>query len=230
METAFGSTESLAPEAAHLSMHDVASRLREAIGSGQFQPRERLIEESLARAFGTNRAVIRNALVLLEQEQLIVRERNRGACVRAISPAEATQILEVRAVLEGLLARQAAPRIDEEGIATLRRLLDRMYELRDCEDLRGYLQCNADFHRTISEIAEHEATTKVLDALQSQSRRFQFRSVVYHGRLGDSLEEHERILAALVAHDGVAAEAAVRAHVEKVAETVSRTSNFEFMP
>lgn len=212
------------------SMHDVARQLREAIGSGQLQPRERLVEESLARTFGTNRAVIRSALVLLEQEHLIVRERNRGACVRAITPAEAVQILDVRAVLEGLIARNAAQRIDDGGIATLRALLERMRELKDTDDLRGYLQCNTDFHRTISEIADHEAATKLLDVLQSQSRRFQFRSVVYHGRLADSLEEHERIFAALAARDPDAAEAALRAHVQNVADSVGRTSSLEFLP
>jgi DNA-binding GntR family transcriptional regulator len=229
MEPAF---EPLAasPDARPKTMHDVARQLREAIGSGQLQPRERLIEETLARSFGTNRAVVRSALVLLEQEHLIVRERNRGAFVRAISPKEAVQILEVRAVLEGLIARNAALRIDDAGVGTLRTLLDRMHELKNSDDLRGYLQCNADFHRTISEIADHEAATKLLDVLQSQSRRFQFRSVVYHGRLSDSLAEHERIFAALAARDPEAAEAALRAHVQNVADSVGRIGNLEFLP
>jgi DNA-binding GntR family transcriptional regulator len=223
------------PLAAHVearpkTMHDVARQLRDAIGLGQLQPRERLVEESLARSFGTNRAVVRSALVLLEQEHLIVRERNRGAFVRAISPAEAVQILDVRAVLEGLIARNAALHIDDDGVATLRALLDRMHQLKDADDLRGYLQCNADFHRTISEIAAHEAATKLLDVLQSQSRRFQFRSVVYHGRLSDSLAEHERIFAALAARDADAAETALRAHVENVADSVGRISSLEFLP
>lgn len=220
----------LASETRPKTMHDVARELRDAIGSGKLQPRERLVEESLARSFGTNRAVVRSALVLLEQEHLIVRERNRGACVRAISPAEAVQILDVRAVLEGLIARNAALRIDDDGIVTLRTFLDRMHKLKDAEDLGGYLQCNADFHRTISEIANHEAATKLLDVLQSQSRRFQFRSVVYHGRLSDSLAEHERIFAALAARDPNAAEAALRAHVQNVADSVGRISSLEFLP
>lgn len=211
-------------------MHEIAAQIREAIGSGRLAPRERLVEESLAQSLNTNRAAVRGALALLEQEQLVVRERNRGARVRAVSPEEARQMLEVRAVLEGLIARQAALRIDATGIERLRALVQRMRDLRASDDLRGYLDANAAFHRAISEIASHDAATKLLDVLQSQSSRFQFRSVVYHGRLAESLAEHERIVEALERRDPEAAEATLRAHVGNVAETVAKISRLDFLP
>ena len=62
--------------------------MREWITGGRFMPNERLIETDLAEALGVNRANVRMALAMLEQEGLVVRERNRGARVRLVSDAE----------------------------------------------------------------------------------------------------------------------------------------------
>jgi DNA-binding GntR family transcriptional regulator len=227
MEPAFQPTDSSPPDERPMTIHDIAARLRIAIGAGELQPQERLVEESIARSFGTNRAFVRGALALLEEERLVVRERNRGVRVRAVTPAEATEILEVRAVLEGLIARRAAAAIDATRIGVLRALLARMHALSDADDLRGYLQCNAQFHRAIAEIGRHAAASRLLDLMESQSRRFQFRSVVYRGRLAASLREHALIVDALERRDGDAAEAAIRQHVLAVADTVGKIGNLE---
>src|SRR5262249_61685517 len=77
-------------------------RLREAIVTGRLQPNERLIESDLARSLGVSRTLIRTALARLEQEGLVEHERHRGARVRLVEHTEAVEILEARAVLEGL--------------------------------------------------------------------------------------------------------------------------------
>jgi DNA-binding GntR family transcriptional regulator len=213
-----------------MTIQDIAARLRTAIGAGELQPQERLIEEAIARSYQTNRAFVRGAFALLEAERLVVRERNRGVRVRTVTPAEATEILEIRAVLEGLIAKRAATAIDASGLSALHALLGRMREMSATDDLRGYLQCNAEFHRTIAEIGQHEAASRFLDLMESQSRRFQFRSVVYHGRLAASLSEHERIVEALERGDANGAEMAIRDHVMAVAETVGKIGNLESLP
>ena len=87
---------------------DVTARLREAITRGQLMPNERLIEADLARSFAVNRANIRMALAMLDQEGLVVREPNRGARVRLVSDAEAIEIAETRLAIEVMVARRAA--------------------------------------------------------------------------------------------------------------------------
>ncbi len=94
---------------------DPYHQLREAIVSGQFHPNERLVEAMIAERIGAGRTAVRAALVRLDQEGLVELERNRGARVRHISDGEALEIEEVRAVLEGMLARRAAARISAEG-------------------------------------------------------------------------------------------------------------------
>ena len=211
------------------SSQSVAMELRYAIAAGRFHPHEHLIEEHLASLFETNRSVIRSALAILEQEGLIVRERNRGARVKALAPEAATELFEVRAVLEGLIARHAAMRIDDAGVSVLTKIVARMHEFERADDFRGYVQANGDFHRAIAEIAKHTAASRHLDVIQSQSIRYQFRSVVYRGRITESLAEHEAILAALEQRDPDAAERMTRHHVERIGDVLRQISPIELL-
>ncbi|MBO0685666.1 MAG: GntR family transcriptional regulator, partial [Candidatus Dormibacteraeota bacterium] len=79
---------------ASVSPEDGYQRLREEILTGTFQPNERLVEAALGETFGMPRAVVRMALIRLEQEGLVERERYRGARVRLVSEDEAVEILE----------------------------------------------------------------------------------------------------------------------------------------
>jgi len=87
-----------------VSEPDAYSALHTAIVTGEISPGERLIEEELAERLGLSRGAVRGAILRLDHEGLVVRERNRGARVRRFTPAEAVEILEARAALESLAA------------------------------------------------------------------------------------------------------------------------------
>src|SRR6478672_12728801 len=105
--------------------------LREAIVRGDIAPEARLVESEISTNFSMSRGAVRTALIRLEEEGLVVREPHRGARVRKVSNEEAVEILQARAVLEGLAARQAAERIDEAGTERLVACLARHRELLD---------------------------------------------------------------------------------------------------
>ena len=204
---------------------DVADLVRKAIVTGDVAPNERLVEQDLARDLGTNRAVVRGALALLEQQRLVVREPNRGVRVRSYSAEEAAEILETRAMLEGLVARHAARRIDEAGETALALILADMERCRDTGDLLAYSKFNTQFHRAILEIAHHETAAMLLSNLQTQAVRYQFRTVLQPGRITQSLREHRAIFDALRNHDETAAEYAMHAHIGAVVDTVRSIGN-----
>jgi len=208
------------PAATRRSVSEVATALREGITAGAYQPNERLVEEHLASILGTNRAVVRGALALLQQEGLVVRERHRGARVRAIGVEEAVEILEARAALDGVVARRAAERMTDEHARVLTALLEQMRAKLEAGELLAYSEVNARFHRTIRTLAAHATSEKLLALLQSQAVRYQFRTVLRPGRPTESLAEHTAILDALLARDPDAAERAARRHVAGVIDAV----------
>jgi DNA-binding GntR family transcriptional regulator len=201
-------------------MGDPYHRLREAIVSGELHPNERLVEASIASRTRAGRTAVRAALVRLDQEGLITLERNRGARVRHISDREALETEEVRAALEGLLARRAATRITADGLRDLHEMVQKMRARVEDGDSLGYSELNASFHQVIWAAADHPTASRLLSSLKSQGIRFQFQTALRPGRTQRSLGEHEAIFAALKARDEDGAEAAMRDHLAEVVETL----------
>src|SRR3954468_11717459 len=102
-----------------MSDTEAYATLHARIVAGELSPGERLVEEELAEQLGQSRGSIRTALLRLEHDGLVVRERNRGARVRRISAEEAVEILEARAALESLAAGYAALRRTDAEVEQL---------------------------------------------------------------------------------------------------------------
>jgi DNA-binding GntR family transcriptional regulator len=196
------------------------AKLRDAILVGRLQPNERLVEADLVSTFGVPRAAVRTAIVRLAQEGLVEHERNRGAKVRRVDHEEAVEILQARAVLEGLAAREAARRASDAQVAELRDILAAMRERLDAGDLLGVSERNATLHSTIMAIAGHRTVARLVGSLRSQLVRFQYRTILQPGRPERSFGEHTRVVEAIAAHDADTAEAAMRAHLMQVTDAL----------
>lgn len=199
---------------------DAYHELREAIVTGRFQPNERLVEASVAESIGAGRTAVRAALVRLDQEGLVVLERNRGARVRLVDGREALEIEEVRAALEGMLARRAAARVTPADLADLESMVAEMRDRVGHGDALGYSELNARFHLRIWTAADHRIAMRIVGGLKSQSIRFQFQTALRPGRAERSLQEHEAIVEALMRKDADAAEIAMREHLAEVLDTL----------
>jgi DNA-binding GntR family transcriptional regulator len=194
--------------------------LREAIVRGDIAPEARLVESEISTNFEMSRGAVRTALIRLEEEGLVVREPHRGARVRKVSDAEAVEILQVRAVLEGLAVRMTAERIDEAGTTRLQALLERHRELLEGGDLLGASDANADLHAALLELSGHGTARRLIRALNSQTVRYQYRTILIPGRPAASVAEHGAIVGAVVAGRPDDAEAAMRNHLFNVAQAV----------
>jgi DNA-binding GntR family transcriptional regulator len=196
--------------------------LREAIVRGDIAPDARLIESDVSTTFDMSRSAVRTALIRLEQDGLVVRERHRGARVRRVSDDEAIEILQARAVLEGLAVRQAAERIDDAGIERLQTCLARQRELLEHGDPLAASDANADLHATLLELSGHATAVRLIHALNAQTVRYQYRTILIPGRPAASVDEHAAIVEAIGAGRGDEAEAAMRRHLFNVADAVKR--------
>jgi DNA-binding GntR family transcriptional regulator len=195
---------------------DVAVRLREFIATGRFVPNERLVEADLATVLQANRANVRIALAMLDQEGLVIRERNRGARVRLVSDTEAMEIADARRALEGVVARQAAARAGKADAGNLRNIVTGMRRAYAASDFIQVSQLNGQLHAEIQRIAGNRTVARLLDTLKSQIVRQQYRAILLPGRAKASVQEHAAIVAAICAHDQTAAEAAMLRHMDGV--------------
>lgn len=196
--------------------------LRDAIVRGDIAPNARLVESDLSTAYEMSRGAVRTALIRLEQDGLVVREPHKGARVRQVSDEEAVEILEARAVLEGLAVRLTARRIDDAGGARLEACLARQRELLELGDLLGASDANAELHAALLELSGHGTALRLIRALSSQTVRYQYRTILIPGRPAASVEEHAAIVEAVLTGDADRAEEAMRNHLFNVAQAVER--------
>jgi DNA-binding GntR family transcriptional regulator len=199
------------------------AQLHQAIVRGELSPNERLVEMALAQKLGVGRAAVRAALFRLEQEGLVEHEPNRGARVRAVSEAESAEMLEVRAVLEGLAARYAARTATAPDIAVLQEIHTQMQVCLERDDLLGISDLNAQWHDKLLAIANHQTVTTLIHRLRAQHVRFQYRTLLVPGRALHSLEEHQAILEAVAAHDEATAENAMRKHLTSAVDALRQS-------
>jgi DNA-binding GntR family transcriptional regulator len=198
----------------------VAERLRADILGGVFPPGERLIELQLSERYDVGRAAVRAALVELDAQGLVRRETNRGATVRRISIAEAVEIAEARAALEGLVARRAAERATAADRKELKSLVADMRAAVERDDKPGYSALNRRLHATLPRIAQHRVADDLIANLRDRGVHHQFQLSLVPGRAAQSLSEHRAIVDAVVAADPDAAEVAMRAHLSSVIEAL----------
>src|ERR1700691_859119 len=93
------------PERGVSASKRVEAHLRHAIHAGRLRPRQRIIEEDLAEELKVSRGPVREALLRLERDGLVVTTSRRGTFIRDISMAEIGVIFRMRAKLESLCVR-----------------------------------------------------------------------------------------------------------------------------
>jgi DNA-binding GntR family transcriptional regulator len=194
--------------------------LRDQIIEGLLPPGDRLPENDLARAMGVSRTPIREALHLLLGEQLVERRVTGGFHVAPLRESDVRQIYELRARLEGLLARDACERLTDADLVALRERIDQMSLLRDHED--EVVRIGQEFHHIIARVADNRWCVSVLQQIRGHVDRFRALSTSAPGRPTDAVAEHTAIYDALAARDPDGAESVMREHVNRGAEATLR--------
>lgn len=213
-----------AGDPAQVSVVDMAvDRIRQKIMRGQFAPGQRLIEPDLAEQINVSRTALREAFRRLAAEGLLELALYKGATVRLLGKKDVLESFLIREMLEGLVARLATPVI--AGDAKLKKA---MLEIRDLmretvtspDGSDAYTQANAQFHKFLIDAAGSAQLDRLVAQMQLPLYRIVYVRLLAESTRLRSLEEHERIIDAILAGDADAAERAMRAHVHASGESL----------
>jgi len=193
-------------------------RLREDVLSGEYAPGARLVELSLTRRYGVGRSSIRAAILALAKEGLVVHEANRGATVRTLSREETIQVFEVRARLEGLLARSAAQNASAAEQEALRRRVQALREALESGGEGVFLEGERALYDELARVARHRVAAELIATLQNQSSHPAERLSQDPGWASSRLEGHASTIEAIASGDPEAAERSARRHIESILE------------
>lgn len=190
----------------------IQEELERMIVSGELRSGDRLNEQSLAQRFGVSRGPVREAMRALERAQLVTTRLNQGFFVREVSPEEATELYDVRAVVYGFICGRLAERITDKEIASLENYVERMDAAIAANDPTTYYRLNLQFHEESIVCARHGCAQQTYQTLINETHLTRQRSLHTQERMQESNEEHKALLATLKAGDAQAARKLGEAH------------------
>jgi len=174
----------------------VFKEIEEAILSGRFKPRERLIEMDLISRFGVSRTVIREALKKLEAKGLIRTTPYRGAVVADLTVEEIEEIYFVRAELEKIAARLVLEHITQSEVQYLKKLAKEV-ERHLREKTHRMIEIDSEFHQAIFNACHNRYLSEMIDFLRTRTHIVRFNAWSLPRRIEQSILEHREMIRAI---------------------------------
>ena len=189
--------------------------LRKAILTGKIKPGERLTEVKLGKLLGTSRTPIREAIRLLEQENLVTIIPGSGARVSRMTVSDLQDVMEVRSALEQLSAGLACERITEGEKKELYEAYNAFVRSTQSEDSIMIADADVRFHNLILKEAKNQKLGKILDGLADNIYRYRYEFIREDGHYEDLIREHKELYEAVISGDREVAEKAARGHIAR---------------
>jgi len=196
-------------------------RILDLILSGRARPGTLIHERRLAELLEMSRTPVRDALLILEGEGLLVRQGARGLQVKQMRVEDFMEALQIRLLLEPEAARMAAGRIVGTELAALAARLEALVahaadrQPVDREEVRSV---DDRLHGLIADAVGNAQMSAIIRALRRQTQIFDLKNMPE--RLEDTCREHLAIVGALGDGDETGAAEAMRRHLGNVRQSI----------
>lgn len=215
----------------------VAREIQTMIQTGVLKAGEKVpSQREFAQKFGISRASLREALLTLETLGLIKTEAGRGTFVSA--PAAGANgsaghmapwrysdsypvfdVFQTRILLEGEIARLAAGRLTQLQLEKMESATRTMEECWANQDLLANVEADLEFHGIIVSACSNAMMKALYQTVRDQLTETQRQPIPITDpeRMRESISEHRRIISALSANDGAAAQKEMQNHIRNTA-------------
>jgi len=204
---------------------DVVDRLRQAIYSGRLAPDFRLREETLAEFLGVSRGPIREALLQLEREGLVIKEPNRGATVARLAREDLEEVYSLRMALELFAVRQAIRKGQLKHFDDMQKIVDAMTTAVERGiDVQEAARLDVEFHEIMYQAASHKRLYDFWSTLKPQIHIFLLaRNVANPDFREYIIPAHQDILDGLRARDEARVVALTQEHLSAAYERILKS-------
>jgi DNA-binding GntR family transcriptional regulator len=201
----------------------IVHRIEEDIVFRVYHPRERLVEDELMQRFEAKRHIVRQALIELERDGLVLRKPNSGAQVRALTAKEATELYAVREILETNCARLIPLPVETRLLAPIEKIQREHAASIRKNDVRAVFRANLAFHAAIFELCGNEALVEAIADFARRTHPVRLTTLVTQQYLEQARGEHEDMLRALRKGDRARLVALCAQHLQPSREAYLRT-------
>lgn len=203
------------------SLHDeLIDRLRELMTEGTLKPGAKIPERELCQRFDVSRTPLREALKVLAADGLVVLTPNRGARVRPLTVAELDDAFPVMSVLETLAGQMAAAAITDAEIEQIRDLHEAMVGHWREGARRAYFRCNQQIHEAILAATRNATLQSQYRTLATRMMSARYVADMRPARWRAAIDDHQVILEALAARDGLGLGQILARHLKNKMDTI----------
>jgi DNA-binding GntR family transcriptional regulator len=201
------------------------TRLRDGIISGKFRPGERLNESKLARQYGVSRIPVREALMQLQEQGLVMNNPRRGMFVNSLSEEDTQKINSMRIILEAEAMKLCRARLSTEMEANLNRIVKVMERWESGSELDA-AALDLEFHRTIWGYSGNPYLVRTLDSLVPAVLAHHALDAVTHDMVRWTLNHHRALLEVIQGKSKLTPEEAIVTHLRLGYSNPERFSSF----
>jgi DNA-binding GntR family transcriptional regulator len=194
----------------------VYEAVRDGIISGELRPGDPLVEAQLSADLGISKTPVREALIRLTRDGLVVQELHRRSRVATPTPEDVRQACEVRRWVEAEIAAQAAADAPAELIRRLEASVADSERALKRNDPRRWATAIEAFSDALIEYAGNRYAADLLQRMRNLLSLIANVSQVAPGRRARSIAEHRAILDAIRKGQPEAAAKATRAHLDSI--------------
>ncbi len=198
------------------SLVELARRaIRGRILSGDLAPGMKLREEHLTEELGISRPPLREALIMLEREGLVVKVPRLGTQVVSLTPHDYWELLTLRHALETTALGLAVPVKEPARLEPVRAALAVMEQCAAEDSALGMVEAGYRFHLSLVSLAGHSRIIDVYESLQAQLQLcMALNTYSGHEPLEANVQRHRDLLVPVERGDLPAALAALEVHGE----------------
>jgi len=197
----------------------IAEALREAILKGALKGGDPLRQEAIAKQFAVSQVTVREAFRLLEHEGLVEVIPRRGAVVYTLSPADVSEITDLRAMLEVRLIEASIPHLSAADYEMAETTIEQLEQAHHTDDL---IALNVLFHKCLYSKANRPRTTAILDRLRISMEPYLRLLWSKTGYKMQSQADHKEILVLCKAGKVAAAQKYLRLNIEKTGKEIEQ--------
>jgi DNA-binding GntR family transcriptional regulator len=194
----------------------VLRALRAAIISGELTPGEVYSAPSLAARFGVSATPVREAMLDLAKENLVVVVPNKGFRVTVVDEEQLDQITAIRRLLEPPVVADVTDLIPAEDFAGLRQLAQEIVDGARAGDLAQYTEADREFHLRLLGYSGNQRLVDLVAELRGQTRLVGLASLLDRGYLVSSAREHLDLLDLMERRDAAAVEIFMVRHINHI--------------
>ena len=222
MAQAIESVGSLSPLRASSLREQAAEAIRAGIISGKIAADVIYSVPGLASELGVSATPVREAMLDLVGEGLVIAVRNRGFRVIRPTTKDLEDILSIRLLLEVPAMGQVATSHKDGDLDKFYPLADRLPTLARKGQVQAYLDADAELHLGLVALLNNPRLVDMVRLLRNQSRLFDLGRLIAARELSPAGAEHRDLVEAIASRDRRHTEALARKHLVEVRKAWKR--------